>query len=133
MIKLFNPVGAIPVAKIDMMKKMFKVNSTDTPWAAEGKLNALEVYSKQALKRAEDRQKLLFEHDGFPPPDKLAALDSENAASVDAILDLDFTGKPIEDWKAQNLPDPTTKARKTLTNPTTGQKVYSDGIKWVIR
>jgi len=52
-IKLFNPVGPIPVAKVNIIRSIFQPKSTDPRWVFEAKCNALERIARQGIERAE--------------------------------------------------------------------------------
>jgi hypothetical protein len=125
-LKVFNPVGAIPTQKIELIKDKFAPKSTDFHGKLTGKLNALKFYSNQALERAQKRLNLINQYQGNPPAEVLNSFDQESSQMLDAL-----TGEQESKKDFSNLPDPYKFSGKTMLNKKTGQKVKSDGQKWI--
>jgi len=86
-LKVFNPVGAIPTAKINLIKEKYAVKSTDTQQQIDGKLSALERFVNQALQRNNDKIALYEQFDGNPPPYEIEQFDADTATLADVMLD----------------------------------------------
>lgn len=86
-LKIFNPVGAIPTQKIDLIRKKFAPNATDTSATINGKLNALERIAKQAQGRAQEKIKLYQQYGQNPPQELVNKFDNESAQLLDTISD----------------------------------------------
>ena len=84
-IKIFNPVGAIPVAKINLIKEKFAPKATDTNRTIQGKLNAIRFFTNQAKERAQKKIALIDQYQGNPPPEAIEAFDKESEAITDAM------------------------------------------------
>jgi hypothetical protein len=131
-LKIFNPVGAIPTQKINLIKDKFSPKATDRQPIIEGKLRALKAFNEQALARAQERMSLIDQHKGNPPPQELEKFDQETETLADAMLDYNITQQAQEVNKTSfnSLPDPAQFKGKSMLNKETGQKVKSDGEKW---
>jgi hypothetical protein len=86
-VKAFNPSGPIAQRKLEFIKDQYEVKATDMPWKVEGKLNALEYWTKQALAREEQKLKLYQKYDGIPPKDELEQFERESDSLSDAMMD----------------------------------------------
>lgn len=133
-VKQFNPVGALPTQKIKMIQDKYQILATDMPWQIEGKLKALEYYANLSYERAVGRAKLLSDYDGYPPIELLERYDRESGTIVDAMIDTNFTGVPLENPSSVGLPSTQADIKEwkgqTLVSED-GAEYYSDGIKWV--
>ncbi len=92
-VKIFNPVGAIPTAKIELVKDKFAPRASSTNRSNKGKLEAVKAFSKQALDRANQRVKLIEQYNGNPPPNVLGQFDNESESLVDAMLEYPVEGE----------------------------------------
>ena len=127
-VKIFNPSGPLAQRKLEMLTKMYQIKATDFPWQREGKLKALEHFSKQALARGRERKALIEKYHGMPPKDVIEKFDKESDTMSDAMIDYDFAGE-----EAPDVPAPAAEFKnKVITGPD-GQKYYSDGTRWTKR
>ena len=85
-LKLFNPVGAIPIAKIELIQKKFAPQASDLYQTQQGKLNAIERISQQALKNHQDYLDLFEKYDGDIPVKELTKLGQESEKDLDAVV-----------------------------------------------
>lgn len=138
-LKIFNPVGAIPTQKINLIRDKFAPKATDRQTTIEGKLRALRAFNQQAMMRAEQRVNLIDQYQGNPPQDVLNEFDDETESMADAMLDFPISStaqkqgasSPVQNEQSfDELPDPAQFPNKTIVNQKTGQKMKSDGKKW---
>lgn len=127
-LKIFNPVGAIPIAKINLIKDKFAAKATEPYAKTTGKTKALRRYATQALERAKDKVDLYEKYQGNIPKDIEAQFDKNSKKLAEQMANYDVdTGEeaPID------LPDADSSNKgKIATNPETGQRYKSDGISW---
>lgn len=86
-LKLFNPVGAIPTQKIQLIQKQFQPKPGELLTTTQGKINALRRMGQQALARAEQRANIIRQHKGKPPEKVLNEFDQQSAQLLDALSD----------------------------------------------
>ena len=87
-LKIFNPVGAVPVAKMNILTKKFAPQANDTAWTYSGKIQTLERLGKAALERAEQRTKLFESYGGqVPPREVLYNFDKETSKLAENLID----------------------------------------------
>ena len=84
-VKIFNPVGAIPTQKIDLIKSKFAPKASDTNRTITGKLNAIKAFTNQALERNKQRIQLINEYNGNPPLGVVENFDKETESLIDAM------------------------------------------------
>lgn len=123
-IKVFNPVGAVPVTKLNWIRDTFAPKASDIKSRQEGKINTLERLTKQAEQRNQQKIKLFEDFNGEPPESEILKFDNDtsktfndfvdnqqyveklkNEVPKDKILMLDPNGKPLHvdpNQKAQN-------------------------------
>ena len=82
-IKIFNPVGAIPVAKINLIRDKHAPKATDRHVTILGKINAIERFNRNAQKRAQTWLNILNQYNGNPPPEALAVFTDEGEQMAD--------------------------------------------------
>lgn len=130
-IKIFNPSGPIAVRKMELLKDIYQVKSTDLPWTAKGKLEAIRRFAKQAISRGEEKLKKYeqWEKEGhLPTPQELSQLSEDDDSLIDVFLDYEKE-KPDANVPS-DMPDPAEYKGVTVTSP--DGKVYrSDGMRWV--
>jgi hypothetical protein len=90
-IKIFNPVGAIPTQKIELLKEKFAPKATDFSATIEGKARALKRISKMSEERALKTMQLYAQYDGAPPVDALLQFNKESEKELDKIIEMDFS------------------------------------------
>lgn len=86
-IKLFNPVGPIPVAKMKMIQQTFQMNPGELQTTIRGKISALRRIGQQGLARNEQRAALLKKHKGLIPEEELKQFDKQTEELQDALVD----------------------------------------------
>jgi hypothetical protein len=85
-IKIFNPVGAIPTQKINLLKEKFTPTASDLSSTIRGKTNALRRIAKKAEDRSLRQMRLYAEYNGTPPIDAIVKFNDESAKIFDNIL-----------------------------------------------
>lgn len=126
-VKIFNPSGPIAEKKLRTIQDKYVIKGTDAPWNRQAKLNALRRFAEQAKSRALARKNLIEKYKGVPPQDKLEQFDKESESISDAMMDYDITGEEV---KIEGLPPAEKHKNKTINGPN-GEKLYSDGTRWV--
>lgn len=96
-IKLFNPVGPIPVAKVNIIRQQFQAHPGDLLTTIRGKNAALRRIGEQGLARAQERIKLIYEHNGKVPPEKLQEFDSQSSQLIDVLTDQESFNIKLKD------------------------------------
>jgi hypothetical protein len=86
-LKVFNPVGQIPIAKIQWISDQFKVEPTESASTREGKIKASKYLLDQAYARAGDEVRLYEEYGGAPPQAVIDKFHKETEGIIDAIID----------------------------------------------
>ncbi len=142
-LKIFNPVGAIPTQKINLIRDKFAPKAMDRQTTIEGKLRALKAFNQQALSRAQERVNLIEQYQGNPPSGVLNQFDDETESLADAMLDYPISGNSqtntpqgapsrnqANKQSFDELPNPVQFPNKVIVNQKTGQKMRSDGKKW---
>lgn len=86
-IKLFNPVGPIPVAKVNIIRQQFQAHPSDLLTTIKGKNAALRRIGEQGVARIQERIRLIKEHNGQVPPEQLKKFDQESSELMDVIAD----------------------------------------------
>lgn len=86
-IKLFNPVGPIPVAKMTIIRNVFQPHAKDLQTTIDGKVAALRRIGQQALLRAQTRADLIEKYDGTPPKGELENFDDNSKNLQDTLVD----------------------------------------------
>lgn len=126
-IKIFNPVGAIPVAKINIIRDKFAAKAHEPFNKTQGKLSALRRFAQQALDRNEQKVALYEQYEGKIPKDIEKKFDKDSEKIVDQMINTDVnTGEQIP----ADVPDAKKLKGKIITNPETGERLKSDGVSW---
>jgi len=86
-IKLFNPAGTLPTAKLNWIKKTFAVSPYDTLSTMKGKFDTQRIILNQAKARAQERVGLLKKYFGNIPEDVNAQFDRDTGDLLDALKD----------------------------------------------
>lgn len=110
-LKIFNPVGAIPTQKINLIKSQFAPKATDLNTTIQGKLNALERIAKQAEERATNLVNLYDKYDGNPPSQEMRKFSEQSERILDDLV---------------------AKERKKLSKKKKGDEVEEEEFKEVI-
>lgn len=114
-IKLFNPVGSLPTAKLNWIKSAFAVNPKDTTSGAKGKIHTAKLIAKQGRDRAQKRLNLLKEYKGLIPKDVAEEFDKETIGILDALQD---EYAPDTKKKEEELPKEKVRVRNKETGET---------------
>lgn len=128
-LKIFNPVGAIPLGKMQLLRDQYAIKATDIPSVRTAKIKVLKQFTEQMIARSEARLEMMNSTDGIVPQKDLDKFDRESETLVDAMLDFDLTAEeatnaelpPPQQWKGETVQDPD------------GNEYYSDGNRWVKR
>lgn len=94
-IKMFNPVGALPTQKLNWIRQTFSVSASDTMSTIMGKLETQKILVNQGINRARQRNALLKEYAGNIPLDVEKEFDKQ---TDDLITEI----KNISDKELQN-------------------------------
>jgi hypothetical protein len=86
-IKLFNPAGTLPQAKLQWIRQAFAISPWDNASTIEGKLKTQEIITNQSIDRAQERKKLLRQYAGDIPEDVVKEFDKETGNIIDALKD----------------------------------------------
>ncbi len=118
-LKSFNPVGAIPQQKIDMIIDKFSPKASDLATTQEGKFKTLERIAGQAERRANKLLGLIEKHGEDIPTEELLKFNRESEAMIDQYLRSEGV-----DVDAINAPP--TQGKVKLVNPKTNEIVEID-------
>jgi len=102
-IKLFNPVGAIPVAKLNFIKDKHGISKWDTIPQIQGKLNALRKYSKVAIERSNQWIAIMDKYNGNPPPEVMQEFYKMGEAIADELEKEDNNSEDMNSNENQGL------------------------------
>lgn len=86
-IKVFNPVGAVPTSKLNWIKETFSPKSSDLKSTQEGKIATLERLATQAKDRAQKKMKLFDDFNGNPPDSEVLKFDNDSAKMLTDFID----------------------------------------------
>lgn len=104
-IKLFNPAGTLPTAKLNWIRETFAIKATDLDTEIKGKVKAMRILATQAIERAELRLKIIEKYHGNPPPE-FQNFDQETENLLDTTTDeLAFEEKLKESQKSGVMKD----------------------------
>jgi len=84
-IKLFNPAGTLPTAKLNWIRNTFSVSPWDIQSTITGKLNTQRLITEQGKKRAQERVALLKQYKGNIPTDVATRFDNDSSKILDQI------------------------------------------------
>lgn len=102
-IKLFNPVGPIPVQKVKIIQQQFQAYPSDLQSTIKGKVAALRRIGEQALARAEQRVALIRKYKGSPPAEELQEFDKASSQLQDTLVDQEAFNLKMKDSKEDEL------------------------------
>lgn len=86
-IKMFNPAGTLPTAKLNWIRDTFAVKAGDLTSTMQGKVNAQRTLAKQALRRGQEKSRLLKQYQGLIPDEVENQFNQETLAENDALAD----------------------------------------------
>jgi hypothetical protein len=123
-IKIFNPVGAVPVTKLNWIRETFSPKANDLRSTQEGKLATLERMAAQGKQRAQQKMKLFEDYNGEPPESEVLKHDTDTSKILNDFVDqhqytdklkqevphgkvlmIDSNGKPLHIDPSQTMPD----------------------------
>lgn len=84
-IKLFNPAGTLPTAKLNWIRSTFSVSPWDNLSTIKGKLNTQKTITNQSIERANERKNLLKRYNGNIPENVAKDFDKETGDKLDAL------------------------------------------------
>lgn len=134
-VKMFNPTGPVAVQKLKIIEQKYKILPTDLPSKMRGKLKALKAFATRGKAQHMKKIALYEKYDGRPPKQALDALQNENDAISDQMVDMPVEGETSKEagiilpkqleGKAEKYTD------KTIKGPD-GQKYKSNGKEWTL-
>ncbi len=86
-IKIFNPVGAVPTAKLNWIKDTFSPKPGELRSTQEGKLATIQRLTDQAEQRALQKIKLYDDFNGNPPESEVMKFDIETSNIINSFVD----------------------------------------------
>ncbi len=134
-IKIFNPVGPIPVQKFTIIQREFAPRSTDTNAQRTGKINALDRIYQQALERNQNYVNLVSSYDGNVPEDVKETITNESLLELDKIIQEEkdkIAGKEKSTENEVSSPKVGEKVGQRLQNPKTGEIAEWNGKEWLL-
>ncbi len=84
-LKIYNPVGAIPLGKINFVTNKFAPNSSDSQAVIEGKLNFLERLHTNATDYNKHYIELFDKYDGLIPAEELVDVANSGSEMIDLL------------------------------------------------
>jgi len=136
-LKIFNPVGAIPVQKIKILEKKFSPKATDFQETIEGKLNALRRINDAARSKVTRLQDLSEKYGSLDaiPDSELLKYSQESEKEIDNFIAQPVTGVSNSESTKTFEKLPAAKQYKSGTrirDTDTGKTYVSDGSKWSV-
>lgn len=104
-IKLFNPVGPIPVQKLKIIQQQFQMHPGDLQSTIDGKIAALRRIGQQGLARNEQRAALIRKYKGLIPEEELKQFDEQSQELQNALVDEESFKIKIMDSKDDDMID----------------------------
>lgn len=140
-LKVLNPVGAIPVAKMKIALEQAAPKPLDSYPVQLGKIDALRRIVTQAKGIADKKIALYEEYGGNPPREKVKEIDDVATALGDEISNrniekevktgiLEEEQKPRLERLQQTNPASPENSGITIEDKKTGYKYKSDGRRW---
>ena len=86
-IKMFNPAGTLPTAKLNWIRETFAVKASDRIPTMKGKIKSLKILANQALERNKQKLSLLKKYKGEIPEEIEKIFDGETLKHNDAVSD----------------------------------------------
>ncbi len=102
-IKLFNPVGALPTQKLNWIRNVFNVSPSDNISTIQGKLNTQRILANQALAREQERVGLLKKYYGNIPDDVKKQFDADTESLL-SVMEEQYDGKKKEEKAKEERP-----------------------------
>lgn len=130
-IKLFNPVGPIPVQKLKIIQQQFQMHPGELQTTTRGKIAALRRIGEQGLARNEQRAALLRKHRGLVPEEELKQFDQQSLQLQDALIDQESFAIKIKDAKEDDMIEGLYSKEGKKLKPMTKKKaveLYNQGL-----
>jgi len=83
--KIYNPAGALPTAKLNWIRDTYAVSPWDNRYTMAGKIKTQRTLATQARERAIARRDLIHQYKGQIPPQVQKQFDEETVAILDTI------------------------------------------------
>ena len=132
-IKLFNPAGTLPTAKLNWIKNTFSVSPWDNLSTIQGKLNTQKIVTNQSIARAKERVDLLKQYNGNIPSDVSKKFDKETGDLLDILKDQYEPKEKDEKKNLSSLPPAKDHPDRTIQDDATGQRFKSINGNWVLQ
>lgn len=135
-LKIFNPVGAIPVAKMDRIAAKFAISPWDRDAVSRGKLKALRSFNDLAKRKANRYLEIVQKYGEAPVPyEELLEFNKENEPDIDAIeasYDAEVGGKKeaSENKTSKGSLAPGKFEGQAKRSKKTGKVIIWDGKNW---
>lgn len=133
-LEIFNPVGAIPTRKIEMLKEVVTPTAADNRWIREGKLKAAERLAKSAKLHSDKMGELFNEYGSNIPLGELAKYSANSEKIIDDFLSESLKEESIDEKVTfDKLPPPKNREGSFIKNEKTGQifQASPDGSRWI--
>lgn len=127
-IKIFNPAGTLPTKKLEWIRDNFAISPYDTQNQIRGKLNAVKPLVNIALDYQSKVADLVDKYGANIPNEEFFKISKKLNNEFNSIYDKQFERKVYSDLNQLN---PKEMKGRTITNPSTGQKLRSNGTEWV--
>ena len=86
-IKVFNPTGALPTAKLNWIKDQFQPKARELSSTIAGKIATMERLNIQAIQRAEEKVRLFKNFNNKPPVSEIMKFDQETDKFINDYVD----------------------------------------------
>jgi hypothetical protein len=137
-LKVFNPRGALPQAKVDMVKTMYAPTASDNRMQIEGKIKGLESFLEKGEKLHQTITDLYSMYGADIPVEAITNYEKESMKLIDEeIANNKKANKNIEGVQEQVVYEKLTNelARQNpgriMVDPATGKKVISNGNRFL--
>ena len=131
-LKIFNPRGVIPQAKIEMLKGMFVPKASELFTRQQGKIQALERFADAAEKKQQEIEMLFDVYGDNIPPEVLLKYEQDSEALVDNFISSpqteELTGLASE---TSELPQASKKNKGARYSDDEGNIWISTGTEWI--
>ena len=84
-IKLFNPAGTLPTAKLNWIRDTFSVSPWENLSTIKGKLNTQKIIANQSIARAKERLALIKKYHGNIPDNVEQKFDEDTSSLLDVL------------------------------------------------
>jgi hypothetical protein len=127
-IKIFNKAGTLPTKKLEWIKEQFAISPHMTQDQIRGKINAMKPIVNIALDYHAQIANLVEKYGANIPNEEFFKVSKKLNNEFDNVYDKQFERKVYSD--TSELDAKKLKGR-IITNPTTGQKMISNGSEFV--